>query len=67
MRSSKTKTDERNPRKVEKLKSGSCSKSIRDDMKEDNMIFSEESSRVIYEMGKHGVVPIETDYNYYSV
>ena len=31
--------------KLEKLNSGSCSKSIRDDLKEDHMIFSEESSR----------------------
>ena len=37
--------------KLEKLESGSCSMSIRDDLIEDNMIFSEESSRVIYEMG----------------
>ena len=37
--------------KLEKLKSGSCTKFICDDLKEDNMIFSEESIRVIYEMG----------------
>ena len=36
--------------KLQKLKSGSCSKSIRDDLKDDNVIFSEESRREIYEM-----------------
>ena len=36
----------------EKLKSGSCTKSVRDDLeKKGDMIFSEVSSRVIYEMG----------------
>ena len=37
--------------KLEKLKSVSCSTSIRDDLKDDNVIFIEGSSRVIYEMG----------------
>ena len=37
--------------KLEKLKSGSCTKSIRDDLKKSNMIFSEKPSRVMYEMG----------------
>ena len=37
--------------KLEKLKSGSCSKSIRDDLQDDSFTSSEESSRVIYEMG----------------
>ena len=37
--------------KLEKLKSGSCSKSIRDDLKDDNVIFREESRRVVYDMG----------------
>ena len=37
---------------LEKLKSGSCTKSIREELKKKgDMIFSEESSRVIYEMG----------------
>ena len=37
---------------LEKLKSGSRTKSIRDDLKKQgDMIFSEESSRVINEMG----------------
>ena len=37
---------------LERLKSGSCTKSIRDDLKKQgDMIFSEESSRVIHEMG----------------
>ena len=36
----------------ENLNSGSCTKSIRDDLKKKgDMIFSKESSRVIYEMG----------------
>ena len=39
-------------KKLEKFKSGSCTKSIRDDLKKKgNMIYSEESSRAIYEMG----------------
>ena len=38
--------------KLEKLKSGSCTKSIREDLKKSKMIFSEEPSRVMYEMGK---------------
>ena len=37
--------------KLEKFKMGSSTKSIRTDMSKGNMIFSEESSRVIYEMG----------------
>ena len=37
---------------LEKFKSGSCTKSIRDDLKKKgDMIFSEESSCVIYEVG----------------
>ena len=37
---------------LEKLKRGSCTKSIRDDLKKQgDMIYSEESSRVIHEMG----------------
>ena len=45
-------SDERNQQKLEKLKIGSCTKSIRNDLsKKGDMIFSEESSRVIYEMG----------------
>ena len=37
---------------LEKLKSGPCTKSIRDDLeKQGNMTFSEESHRVIHEMG----------------
>ena len=39
--------------KLEKLKSGSCTKSSREDLKRENgdIIFSEESRRVIGEMG----------------
>ena len=39
-------------RKLEKLRIGSCTKSIRDDLKKKgDMIFSEESSRATYEVG----------------
>ena len=39
-------------KKLEKLKIGSCTKSIRNDLKtKGDMIISEESSRVLYEMG----------------
>ena len=39
-------------KKLEKLKSGCSTKSVRDDLKrKGDMIFSEESSRVIYEVG----------------
>ena len=42
----------KNQQNLEKLKTGSCTKSIRNDLKKKgDMIFSEESSRVIYEMG----------------
>ena len=37
--------------KVERLNVGSRTKCIYDDLKKDNMIFSEETSRVIHEMG----------------
>ena len=37
--------------KLEKFKMGSCAKSIRNDLRKGKMIFSEESSRAIYEMG----------------
>ena len=37
--------------KLEQLKSGSYTKFIRDDLKKSKMIFSEEPSRVMYEMG----------------
>ena len=37
--------------KVEMLKDGSRTKCIYDDLKKDNMIFSEETRRVIHEMG----------------
>ena len=46
------KTDEQIHKKLEKLKIGLCKKSIRNDLKKNgDLIFSEESSRVIYEMG----------------
>ena len=37
--------------KLEKLKSESCSQSIRDGLKKEEIIFSEESCRMIFEMG----------------
>ena len=37
--------------KLENFKMGSCAKSIRNDLWKGNMIFSEESSRAVYEMG----------------
>ena len=36
---------------LEILKMGLCAESIRNDLSEGNMIFSEESSRATYEMG----------------
>ena len=44
--------------KLVKLKSGSCPKSIRDDLKDDNLTFGEESSRVIYEMGNMELIEL---------
>ena len=38
-------------KKLEKLKIGSGTKSICDDLSKGNMIFSEESSHAIYEIG----------------
>ena len=37
--------------KLEKLKNGSSSQSIRDDLKKDDLIFSVASSRVVFEIG----------------
>ena len=51
----------------EKLNSRSCSKSIRDDFKDDNLIFSEESTRVIDELGNMELFLAEANYRYYSV
>ena len=45
-------------KKLEKLRIGSCTKSLRDDSKKKgDKIFSEESSRVIYEMGNLELKP----------
>ena len=45
--------------KLEKLKSRSCTKSIRDDLKKKgDMIFSEESSRAVYEMGNMELIDL---------
>ena len=44
--------------KLEKLKSGSCSKSIRDDLKDDNLTCGEKSSRGIYEMGNMELIEL---------
>ena len=38
-------------KKLEELRIGSCTKSICDELSKGNMIFSEESSHAIYEMG----------------
>ena len=35
---------------LENSKSGSCTKTIRDDLKKQDMIFSEESDRVVHDM-----------------
>ena len=40
------------------MKSGSCSKSIRDNLKDDSLTFGEESSRVIYEMGNMELIEL---------
>ena len=43
---------------LEKLKMGSCAKSIRNGLSEGNMIFSEESSRAIYEVGNMEMIEL---------
>ena len=45
-------------KKLEKLKSGSCTKSIRNDLSKSNMIFSEELSRALHEMGNMNVIEL---------
>ena len=53
---------------LEMLKSDSCTKSIRDDLKKKgDMIFSEESTRAIYEMGNMEFSRTETNLGDYSV
>ena len=45
--------------RLKRLKSGSCTKSIRDDQKKQgDMMFSEESSRVIHEMGNMELIEL---------
>ena len=43
--------EERDQRQIGEVEKWVRFKSIRDDLKDDNLTFSEESSRVIYEMG----------------
>ena len=50
--------DERNQRKSWKVEIGSGTKSIRNDLSKGNMIFSEESSRAIYEMGNMELIEL---------
>ena len=45
-------------KKLERLRIGSCTKSIRKDLSNGNMIFSEESSRAIYEMGNMELIEL---------
>ena len=47
--------------KFEKLIMGSCAKSIRYDLSKSKMIFSEESSRAIYEMGNMELIELNTN------
>ena len=59
MLSYKRKLEEIN-KKLEKLKMGSCEKCIRKDWKkEDEMIFSEKSSRAIHEMGNMEMIELK--------
>ena len=44
--------------KLENLNMGSCAESIRNDLSKCNMIFSEESSRAIYEMGNMEMIEL---------
>ena len=50
--------DERNQRKVGKWKMGSSTNSFRNDLSKGNMIFSEESSRGIYDMGNTELIEL---------
>ena len=45
-------------KKLEKLRIGSCTKSIRDDLSKGNIIFSAESRRAIYEMGNMELIEL---------
>ena len=42
-----------------KLKVGSCTKSLRNDLSKGTMIFSEESRRAIYEMGNMELIELK--------
>ena len=53
--------------KLEKLKIGSSTKSIRNDLSNGKMIFSEESSRAIYEMGNMELKELRQNLGDYSV
>ena len=45
-------------KKLEQLRIGSCTKSIRNDLSRSNMIFSDESRRAVYEMGNLEVIEL---------
>ena len=45
-------------KKLERLRTGSCTHFIRKDLSNGNMIFSEESSRAIYEMGNMELIEL---------
>ena len=45
-------------KKLGKLQMGSCTKSIHDDLLKGKIIFSEESSRAIYEMGNMELIEL---------
>ena len=55
--------------KLEKLKSGSCTKSFREDLKKESgdMTFSEESMRVIIELGNVELFELEKFQQQFSV
>ena len=54
---------------VEKLRKGSHTKSIREELRkpEKSMIFSEESSRIIHELGQHGAVRLRTNVQHHPI
>ena len=45
-------------KKLEKLRIGSCTTSVRNDLSKGNVIFSEESSRAVYEMGNMELIEL---------
>ena len=45
--------------KLEEFKMGSCAKSIRNDLSKSRMVFSEETSRAIFEMGNMELIELK--------